>query len=131
MIVTGESKLNKRNVMKHQKTSLVVVALLPLLLSGCWLGAGALGAEAGYVASQEERSAGETIDDQVILTSVKSKLVGDPEVSGLSINVDVFKGVVQLRGYVDSQSEIDRAIRLAHETKGVSRVDSRLVLDRP
>jgi hyperosmotically inducible protein len=131
MIVTGESKLNKRDVMKHQKTSLVVVALLPLLLSGCWLGAGALGAEAGYVASQEERSAGETIDDQVILTSVKSKLVGDPEVSGLSINVDVFKGVVQLRGYVDSQSEIDRAIRLAHETKGVSRVDSRLVLDRP
>jgi hyperosmotically inducible protein len=131
MIVTGESKLNKRNVMKHQKTSLVVVALLPLLLSGCWLGAGALGAEAGYVASQEERSAGETIDDQVILTSVKSKLVGDPEVSGLSINVDVFKGVVQLRGYVDSQSEIDRAILLAQETKGVSRVDSRLVLDRP
>ncbi len=117
--------------MKHQKTSLVVVALLPLLFSGCWLGAGALGAEAGYVASQEERSAGETIDDQVILTSVKSKLVGDPEVSGLSINVDVFKGVVQLRGYVDSQSEIDRAIRLAQETKGVARVDSRLVLDRP
>lgn len=99
-------------------------------LSGCLVAAGAAGAEAGYVASQENRSAGETIDDQVILTSIKSKLLADPDVSGLNINVDVMKGVVELRGYVSTRDEIERAVTIAQNTRGVQRVDSRLVLDR-
>ncbi len=98
-------------------------------LSGCLLAAGAAGAEAGYVASQEDRSAGETIDDQTILASVKSKLLADPDVSGLNINVDVFKGQVTLRGYVKSQDEINRAVKLARSTSGVTSVESRMVLD--
>lgn len=99
-------------------------------VSGCLVAAGAAGAEAGYVASQENRSAGQTIDDQVILTSVKSKLLADPDVSGLNINVDVMKGVVELRGYVKSPQEIERAVTIAQNTDGVRRVDSRLVLDQ-
>ena len=109
--------------------SLLVVALLSL--SGCWLGVGAVGAEGGYLASQESRSAGETLDDQVILASLKSSLIADPEVSGLDINVDVYKGAVTLRGYVQTQKEIDRAVQLAFGIKGVKNVDSRIVLDRP
>lgn len=102
---------------------------LPLSLTGCWVAAGAAGAEAGYVASQEKRSAGETIDDQTILASVKSKLIADPDVSGFSINVDVFKKVVQLRGYVKTQHEIDRAVQIANSVGGVKGVESKLVLD--
>lgn len=99
-------------------------------LAGCWVAAGAAGAEGAYIASQEKRTAGETIDDQVILASVKSKLLADPDVSGLNINVDVFQGTVKLKGYVKSQREISRAIELAQTTNGVKAVDSRLVLDR-
>ena len=101
------------------------------LLSGCWLAAGAaVGAETGYIASQEERTAGETIDDQAILASVKTKLLADPDVSGLDINVDVFKSAVQLRGYVKTQHEIDRAIQIASGVGGVKSVESKLVLDK-
>ena len=99
--------------------------------AGCWAAAGAAGAEAGYVASQDRRSAGETIDDQVLHTALKSKLLADPTVSGLAINVDVFRGDVTLRGYVRTQKEIDRALEIVRNTSGVRSIDSRLVLDRP
>lgn len=109
--------------------SLAVTSLALNTLSGCIAAVGAAGAEAGYLASQEERSVGETIDDQVILTSIKSKLMRDPDVSGLSINVDVHKGAVELRGYLRSNYEIKRAITIARETRGVRSVTSLLVLD--
>ena len=116
--------------MKSLVLSVIAVGVLSSSLSGCLLAAGAAGAEAGYVGSQEHRTAGQTVDDQVVLTSVKSKLLADPEVSGLSINVDVYKGAVKLKGYVKSQHEIDRAVELARKTDGVTGVDSMLVLDR-
>lgn len=106
------------------------LATMLATLNGCILAAGAAGAEAGYVASQEKRTVGETIDDQVILSSVKSKLLADPDVSGLAINVDVDRGNVTMRGYVKTQHEVDRAIELARGTEGVVSVDSRMVLDR-
>lgn len=111
-------------------SSVLVGSLSVMTLSGCWLGAGAAAGEGAYLATRKDRSAGETLDDQLILASVKAQLIGDPEVSGFSINVDVEKGAVTLRGYVPSQREIDRAVQLARETKGVSSVESKLVLDR-
>ena len=117
--------------MRKNSISSFLLSLCSLSLSGCWLAAGAVGAEGAYVASQEHRTAGQTIDDQVILASVKSSLLADPEVSGLAINVDVFRGEVKLRGFVKTQREIERAIQLAMSADGVKSVDSRLVLDRP
>ena len=116
--------------MKQFVAKLVLVSAITALFSGCWLAVGAVGAEAGYVASQDERTAGETIDDQVLLTKIKAQLLADTEVSGLAINVDVFKKVVTLRGYVKTQEELDRAIQIASAIDGVRNVDSRLVLDR-
>lgn len=117
--------------MRKKSLSSVLLSLCSLSFSGCLLAAGAAGAEGAYVATQEHRTAGETIDDQMILASVKSSLLADPDVSGLNINVDVFQGEVKLRGFVKTQREIERAIQLAMSTKGVKSVDSRLVLDRP
>ena len=116
--------------MTNKFTTSLFLTIAISALNGCWIAAGAAGAETGYVASQDKRSAGQTIDDQMILASLKSKLIADPDVSGLSINVDVFQGGVTLRGYVQSQYEIDRAVKLARTTEGVTSVDSRLVLDR-
>jgi hyperosmotically inducible protein len=117
--------------MKKSILSLLVLGTGVTSLSGCWLGTGAaLGGEGVYVATQEDRTAGETLDDQVLLTKIKSKLLADPDVSGFAIDVDVTKGDVQLRGYVKTNREIDRAIELARSTKGVRSVESKLVLDR-
>jgi hyperosmotically inducible protein len=112
-------------------TSVITLALATQLSTGCLLAAGAVGAEGGYIAIQDTRTAGEVVDDQLIHTALKTKLLADPAVSGLSINVDVHQRNVQLRGYVKSQFEIDRAVHLARQTKGVKSVESRLILDRP
>ncbi len=96
-------------------------------LNGCLLAAAGVGAEAGYVASQEDRNPSETLNDQRISSSVKTLLLSDPKVSGLDINVDVHKSVVTLRGFIDSSEEADAAISLAQSVSGVSEVKSQLV----
>lgn len=98
-------------------------------LSGCVLAAAGAGAEAGYIASQEDRSAGETIDDQAIVAKVKTTLLADSEVSGLDINVDSFKGVVTLKGVVETARERDKAISLARSVSGVRDVQSKLFIE--
>ena len=96
--------------------------------SGCLLAAAGVGAEAGYVATQDDRSTSETLKDQLIVSSIKTKLIADPKVSGFDINVDSFKGSVTLRGALRHSDEIDVALRIARETDGVKEVISKLVI---
>lgn len=112
--------------------SLLVVALAvgSLSLGGCWLVAAGAGAEAGYVAAQEDRTVSETLTDQRITAAVKSALIADDLVPGFRINVDTFRGNVTLRGYVNDPRAIDRAMAIASSIDGVRDVDNRLVLDR-
>jgi hypothetical protein len=108
-----------------------LITSLALGSSGCLLLAGGAGAEAGYVAAQEDRKAGETVSDQWITSKIKSQLLADTKVSGLRINVDTHKAVVTLHGQVPSQSEIDHAVKIATNTKGVAKVISKLtVIDK-
>jgi osmotically-inducible protein OsmY len=72
------------------------------------------------------KSVGETIDDATITTQVKTALLNDPDVAGLKIDVDTFKGVVTLSGRVTSQAEEQKAIAIARRTGGVSDVKSTL-----
>jgi len=95
-------------------------------LCGCWAAAAGVGGEVAYVASQEKRSTGETIDDQLIVASIKTKLLADPLVSGLQINVDSYKGVVDLIGNVSSYTELARAIEVAQSVSGVKEVRTKL-----
>lgn len=97
--------------------------------SGSWAVAAGAGAEGGYVLSQEDRTAGQTFDDQSITASIKTKMLADQEVSGLDINVDTFKGNVTLKGFVDSEHEAEKAVAIARNTSGVTQVRSKLVVD--
>jgi hyperosmotically inducible protein len=99
------------------------------VLSGCLALAAGAGVEGGYVASQESRTAGETIDDQRITASIKTQLLADTEISGLDINVDTFKGIVTLKGVVGSAHEAEKALQIAKSVKGVSGVESKLFVD--
>ena len=65
-----------------------------------------------------ERSFGNIWDDNVISNKIKGKLISEPEVRSLNIDVDVYLGVVTLTGIVGSQYEKDRAIALSHGTDG-------------
>lgn len=70
--------------------------------------------------------ADEQMDDAEITSEVKAKLLADPEVAGLNIDVDTRDGVVTLTGDVESDDARLEAEHLARTTEGVVRVISRI-----
>jgi len=85
--------------------------------------------------TRTQKSAGEQVDDTVTTAEVKAALIGDPVTKAGQIDVEVFKGTVQLNGFVDSAASKQRASELAHKTKGVTAVHNNLTvkttMDRP
>ena len=81
---------------------------------------------AGFVTAACGKTVGETIDDTTITTRVKTAMLNDPNVGGLRIDVDTFKGVVTLSGRVKSQGERDQALSLARGVSGVTEVKDAL-----
>jgi hyperosmotically inducible protein len=79
-------------------------------------------------APDTDRTVGVTIDDTDTTMRVKTKLLDDPLVKGLKIDVDTRDGVVYLTGSVSSENEKDQAIKLARETKGVKDVQANLTV---
>jgi hyperosmotically inducible protein len=78
---------------------------------------------------EPNRPIGQVMDDAAITAAVKAKLLADPKVGGLKIDVDTRNGVVYLTGdHMKSQAEIDQAIKLAKETSGVKSVENKLVV---
>jgi hyperosmotically inducible protein len=73
-------------------------------------------------------AAAEAVTDAGITTKVKSKLLADPDVSGLRIDVDTLDGVVTLSGTVGSAAERMRALDLAGKVENVKRVEDKLTL---
>ena len=65
---------------------------------------------------------GDKIDDGVITTKVKAALLGDSSVKSSDIGVVTRDGEVQLSGFVDSQSQIERATEVARGVEGVKGV---------
>ncbi len=81
---------------------------------------------AGCSSTRTQKSAGESIDDTVIATRIKADLIGDPLTKAGDIDVEVFKGRVQLNGFVGSGTEKNRATAVARQVNGVTAVDNNL-----
>jgi hyperosmotically inducible protein len=81
-------------------------------------------------APEPDRSVGEHIDDAVITAAVKTRLLDDPRVKGLRIDVDTREGVVFLTGSVRSQEESDRAVEVARGTEHVKDVKPNLIISK-
>jgi hyperosmotically inducible periplasmic protein len=73
-------------------------------------------------------AAAEAVTDAGITTKVKTRLLGDPDVSGLRIDVDTRDGVVTLTGTVSSSAEKARALDLAGKVDNVKRVEDKLTV---
>jgi len=65
---------------------------------------------------------GTEIDDSVVTTSVKSALLSDPDIKSFDFKVETRKGEVQLSGFVDNQTQVDRATAVAHAVAGVKSI---------
>jgi osmotically-inducible protein OsmY len=79
-------------------------------------------------ATQKHESTGEYVDDSVITTKVKTAILDEPTLKTFQINVETFKGVVQLSGFVDSAEYVTKAGEVAGHAQGVKEVKNDLVV---
>ncbi len=80
------------------------------------------GAEIGEKAAIAAAKVEETVDEAALTTKIKAKMALDDSVKARAINVTTRGTTVTLSGTVESQTEHDRAMSLARETEGVTRV---------
>jgi osmotically-inducible protein OsmY len=79
-------------------------------------------AAAGCASTEKHEGTGEYVDDSVITTKVKALLFDEPNLRSGEINVETFKGVVQLSGFVNSKADINKAVEIVRSVKGVESV---------
>lgn len=77
----------------------------------------------GCASTAKHEGTGEYIDDSVITTKVKAMIFNEDSLKSGEINVETFKGVVQLSGFVSSQANIDKAVEVARKVNGVKMVN--------
>jgi osmotically-inducible protein OsmY len=83
-----------------------------------------LGVMTGCASTAKQESTGQYIDDTVITTSVKAAILKESSLKVAEINVETFKGVVQLSGFVSSQDNIATAMSIARNVNGVKAVNN-------
>ncbi len=76
----------------------------------------------GCTSTPTQEGAGEYVTDSWITTKVKAALVDHPQVKANEVNVETFKGAVQLSGFVSSEAAMQQAVRIARGIKGVTSV---------
>jgi hyperosmotically inducible protein len=76
----------------------------------------------GCAVTPYQEGTGEYIDDTVLTTKVKARIFDEASLKSAEINVETYKGVVQLSGFVNSQAAINKAVEIAREVKGVKSV---------
>jgi osmotically-inducible protein OsmY len=82
----------------------------------------------GCAGNRTSRSTGEFVDDSAIANKVKAALYADKEVSGTQVEVEAYRGVVQLSGFVDNAAQAQKAVQIAREVDGVKDVRNNLIV---
>jgi len=76
----------------------------------------------GCASTSKHEGTGEYIDDSVITAKVKAAILDEPMLKVAEINVETYKGAVQLSGFVSSQAAANKAVELARGVRGVKSV---------
>lgn len=90
-------------------------------LSALFIGA-TLVSVVGCASTSTQEGTGEYVDDAVITTKVKKAIFDEATLKSAEINVETFKGTVQLSGFVSAQASAGKAAELARNVKGVKSV---------
>ena len=80
----------------------------------------------GCASTSKSEGTGEYVDDSVITTKVKAAIFNEPGLKSFEINVETYKGTVQLSGFVNSQADINKAVEVARSVKGVVSVKNNM-----
>ena len=82
----------------------------------------------GCASTPTREGTGEYVDDSAITTKVKAAILNEPSLKVFQINVETFKGAVQLSGFVDSAQSVKKAGEVARSVKGVKSVKNNLIV---
>ena len=88
------------------------ILVIAMVLASAW----------GCGSTAKQEGTGEYVDDSVITAKVKTAIFNDPTLKVNEINVETFKGVVQLSGFVRSQADMNKAVQVARGIAGVKSV---------
>ena len=77
---------------------------------------------AGCASTPTKEGTGEYVDDTVITAKVKASIFNEPTLKASEINVETFKGDVQLSGFVANPQDAQKAVEIARGVKGVTSV---------
>ena len=76
----------------------------------------------GCNSAPKKETTAEYIDDSYLTTKVKAAILRDPTLKSSEINVETYKGAVQLSGFVNSRSDVNRAVEVTRTVRGVKAV---------
>ena len=76
----------------------------------------------GCASTPKQEGTGEYVDDSLITAKVKAAILKEPGLKVAEINVETFKGVVQLSGFVSSAADESKAVEVARGVGGVKSV---------
>ena len=84
--------------------------------------------EKSAAATSNKEGAGAVFDDSVITGKVKAAVLKEPSLKSAEINVETYKGIVQLTGFVRSRANIDKAVEVARSVGGVKSVKNDMIV---
>lgn len=82
----------------------------------------------GCASTPKHEGTGQYMDDAVITTKVKAAIFNEPSLKSTEINVETYKGKVQLSGFVNSRADMTKAVEVARSVKGVVAVKDEMQL---
>jgi len=100
---------------QNVRANLILAGLVLAILSAC-------------APSGTTRGTGEYIDDAAISSRIKTAFATSPDVKATEVQVETYKGTVQLSGFVDSSESALRAAQIARQTPGVKEVRNSMVV---
>jgi hyperosmotically inducible protein len=103
--------------MKSRILTMIVAAVAVVSMAAC-------------SATRTTRSTGETVDDATVTAKVKTALARDPATSAYRIEVESYRGEVQLNGFVESADMKSSATRVAKSVSGVKSVSNNLQVQK-
>ncbi len=104
------------NLLKTPKGRLLLMSMMIAFAAG------------GCKSTGPHESTGAYMSDTTITSKVKTKMLANKEVSGTAVNVETYKGTVQLSGFVKSDQERQKAVELARSVDGVKDVKNDIQL---
>jgi hypothetical protein len=118
-LTNNKIKEIRKNIMKNQINGLCLVLCLGLTTM-------AVGSLNGCAGNQYDRSTGEYIDDKSLTLRVHNALSDNQEYKFSDVNVNIFRGTVQLTGFVDTSDQKSKAEEIAKGVQGVKDVDNKI-----